>query len=73
MGGLINRELFRVIIRGRARTSRNLKDFIGHEDSPNEDMVKAAHNSRRVRYPGELDAPKKRDYQSESLGYNCEN
>jgi hypothetical protein len=50
--GLLNRKLYEVIMRGRARRP--------HRDSedPREDMVEAArHRTTRTRYPGELDAP----------------
>ncbi len=58
---MINKELFELIIRGRAR--RELSDIVRTK----EDMIKAARNSnRRIRYPGYLDAPRreKQDYRN---------
>ena len=71
MSGLLHREMFKVIIRGRARNGRNLKDFIGEKDT-NEDMAEAArHRTKRTRYPGDLDAPGREYSQSqESSEYN---
>lgn len=58
---MLNRELFKIIMRGRARRPhRSLSDIVRTK----EDMVEAARRNlknpeKRTRYPGELDAPER--------------
>ena len=56
--GFLNIELFKWVIRGRARNGRNLRDFLGEKDD-GEGIIEAARRNRnsprRLRYPGDAD------------------
>lgn len=56
---MLNQELFKIIMKWKARRhTRDLGGFITCEPI-SEDMVEAARNPKIVRYPGYLDAPER--------------